>query len=244
MRLKYKKIRYKNRHYAILEINKKDNIIPVLLEWEDFRTIRNLGKTFEYTVNHCVSCYHTNNSDITRKVYIHQLAMGLKQRSFGETARKEHIIHINRLGIDNRHENLCYDTINKKYNKNKNKKKRTLILPENSDIDVDKIPSFIWYMKPNGNHGDRFMIKINDYSWKTSSSKKLSLTSKLDQAKRKMKEIKKTNPELFEDLSMNGDLTLHGKKLLDSFYKIISRAGYKYEKDNDQNNTKTLLKLT
>ena len=246
MRLKYKKIRYKNRYYAILEIKNKDKIIPILLEWDDFRNLQysHLSKTLEYSSNQRVSFYHTDNYDVTRKIYIDQLAMGLKQKLNGKIPIKKNIIHINKLKIDNRHENLCYDIDKKEYHKNINKKKRTVVLPDDCGIDVDTIPTYIWYMKPNGKHGDRFMIKINDYSWKTTSSKKIKLIHKLDQAKRKMKELQKTRPELFKDISMNGDLTPHGKKLLDSFYKIIKRGGYEYEKIEQPNNTKSLLKLT
>jgi len=58
-----------------------------------------------------------------------------------------------------------------------------------SELTVDDIPKHIWYVKANGNHGDRFAIefKTENIVWKTTSSKKISLKDKLEAAKRKIK---------------------------------------------------------
>ena len=55
-------------------------------------------------------------------------------------------------------------------------------------------------MKPNGSHGDRFMVEIGDVKWKTTSSKKLSLKYKLEEAKLFLRQLKRESPELFEQL--------------------------------------------
>jgi regulatory protein YycI of two-component signal transduction system YycFG len=58
----------------------------------------------------------------------------------GDKYKLKPIIHINKLGFDNRYENLMYDETDKDVTKNLRKKKRTVVLPEDSGIDIEKIP--------------------------------------------------------------------------------------------------------
>ena len=49
-------------------------------------------------------------------------------------------------------------------------------------------------MKPNGNHGDRFVVELKglpdgDIEWKSTSSKSIPLLEKLNQAKAKLIEL-------------------------------------------------------
>jgi hypothetical protein len=54
---------------------------------------------------------------------------------------------------------------------------------------VEEIPKHIWYIKANGNHGDRFGIdlKTEDIKWKTTSAKNVTLQDKLQAAKDQLK---------------------------------------------------------
>lgn len=243
MNLDYKKIRYKNDYYAVVSIES----IPVVLDWDDFRVVKSLEKSFRYCSNGFISCYHTVKV-IPKEVYLHEIIMGLKQRVESKKAQDIPIIHVNRIGLDNRRDNLLYDTADKKIKKNNKKKKRIIKLPEESGIDENDIPTYVWYMRPNGKHGDRFMVQIGDVSWKTTSSRDYSLKYKLEEAKKYIRELKETNPVLFEEYSMNGDYTKQGLELLKSYYKIISRAGFKayanekFNKNTFTNNTKKLVK--
>jgi hypothetical protein len=128
--------------------------------------------------------------------------------------------------LDNRRDNIFYDSYDKKFKKNLKKKKRTIKLPENSLIKPDLIPTYVWYLKENGTHGERFSVNIGDKKWKTTSSKKVSLLEKLELAKDYLKNLKKTNPEYFLTFSMNGDLNKQGYELKKSFIDIIKKAGY------------------
>ena len=103
------------------------------------------------------------------------------------------------------------------------KKKRYIVL---EDIDVDDIPSFIWYAKSDNSHGERFIVKIGDIIWKTTSSNKLSLKYKLEEAKKYFRTFKEKYPNNINILSMNGDLNNNGKELYDSFFDIVKYHNY------------------
>lgn len=243
MGLKFKKIRYKNKFYAVVNVKYKTFNVPVTLDWDDFRVISSLGKTWKCNKFGFVSCSHKYKG-VQKEVFIHEIVMALKQKGLKKKPLKKSILHINRIGWDNRRNNLEYDTKNKEKNKNIKKKRRTIELPENSGIRVEDIPTYVWYMKPDKTHGERFLVDVaGHYQWKTTSSKKLSLRYKLEEAKKYLREVKKSRPDLFEDYSMNGDFTKEGKELIISFFSIVYRAGYEHiNQFKPVNNTDELLK--
>ena len=110
---------------------------------------------------------------------------------------KETIDHINRIGFDNRKENLRILTQSEQ-NINQTKRERSITLPEGCNIYPEDIPRHIWYIKANGAHGDRFAIefKSKGLCWKTTSSKKVSLKNKLLEAKEKLQEFYNDYPHL------------------------------------------------
>jgi hypothetical protein len=209
------------------------------MSYDDFKQIKPLNKNWKYNSNGFVSCYHTVDS-ITKEVLLHDLVVLLNDKS---NKKQCSIIHINKIGLDNRRENLIYDTLDKDCGKNLNKKQRTVNLPRTSGIDRDSIPTFIWYMKEDQSHGDRFMVKIHDISWKTTSARHLSLKYKLEEAKMYMRHLLKSNPYILEEQSMNGDYNKEGKLLLKSYFEIANDAGYTNIKSFMPNsNTVNLLK--
>jgi hypothetical protein len=106
---------------------------------------------------------------------------------------------------------------------NQTKKKRFITLPEGCEIDPDDIPRHIWYIKSHGAHGDRFAIefKSENICWKTSSSKKISLKEKLNQAKEKLQEFYIIFPHLNP---FNPDKLKKEEYLTNSFNEIIKFA--------------------
>lgn len=244
MVLEYSKVRYRNKYYAVIRINYKELDLPTVIDFEDLYKIKNLNKNWRCNKLGFISCIHTYNNE-TKEVFLHDIIMALKQKSLNEKPQQKPILHINRIGLDNRKENLIYDTTLKDENKNLKKKKRTIELPIESGIDINEIPTYVWYMKPNGLHGERFMIDIGDVQWKTTSSKKLSLRYKLEEAKMFLRNLKQHRPDLFSNYSMNGDFTSNGKELLDGYYTIVHRAGFKHIKRYiPKDNTDLLLKQT
>jgi hypothetical protein len=234
----YSKILYNQKYYAVIELIYKNTKYPLLLDWVDFKPLKRLNKRWKYGESNLVSCSHTSGK-LTKDVFIHVLIMALKNQTNNTQRKKESIEHLNRIGLDNRRDNIIYDSLNKKYNKNIKKKKRTITFPEHSGIDPNELPTYVWYLKPDKTHGPRFMVKIKDLHWKTTSSKKLSLRYKLEESKKYLRDLKDTHLELFDEYSMNGDFTKYGKQLLKEYYEIITKAGFdniEYEiKDNSTN---------
>ena len=229
MVLEYKKVCYNNKYYAVVELKYKDEIKPMITDWNDFKYIKGLNKSWKCHQSELVSCTHTYD-DITKEVFVHDIIMALIHKENSTNREKASIIHIDTVGLDNRRDNLIYDNKDKDYNKNFKKKKRTITLSKESGISPDEIPTYVWYLKPNGSHGERFTVEIGDVKWKTTSSKKISLRAKLEKAKQYLRELKINRPDIFEERCMNGEYTKKGKELLKSYYKIVSKSGYDIEK--------------
>jgi hypothetical protein len=232
-----KKVNFNDKYYGIMKVKYKNKEHPVIMDWQDAEKIRELNKKWTLNEYGSVICHH-KIKDKMCELYLHEIIMNFKTGG-----AKHKILHINKLGIDNRRENLEYDTKQKEINKNLRKKERIIEFTKESGIKASNIPTYVWYLNPDKTHGERFMINIGDYSWKTSSSSKLSLRYKLEEAKKYLRNLKQINPKLFEDYSMNGELNKEGKKQMLIFNKIIKEAGYTNIKNFELNNiTDSFLK--
>jgi hypothetical protein len=127
----------------------------------------------------------------SKVLYLHNFVMN--KLDFPGKGPKESIDHINRNGLDNRKSNLRLVSQSIQ-NVNKKARGRTAELPEG----ITELPKHVWYIKPNGLHGDRFCIelKTEGVTWKTTSSKKVSIHEKLQQAKDKLNELYEEYPHL------------------------------------------------
>jgi len=222
----YKKINHNNNTYVIVPINFKNQKVPIVLDEKYFDKVKNLDKSWKVNeAGFITSTHRINDQDI--EINMHEIIMALHNKENGLENKRKNILHLNKLGIDNRIENLIYDTKDKETGKNLKKKKRIIEFTPESGIKADDIPSFMWYMSPNDTHDERFIIEIGDVKWKTTSSTKLSLKYKLEEGKKYLRELKEARPEIFEDNSMNGEFNVEGKKLLNSFFEISKNAGFK-----------------
>ena len=221
----YTKIKLNNKDYMILNITYKELNLPVLLDNLDGEYIKNSDKKWKSNDKGQIYCTHEING-IPNDIYLHEIIMARKQKDNNEKILKKPIIHINRINLDNRRNNLIFDTLNNNISKNGKKKKRIIQLPENAGFSVNDMPTYVWYLKPNDSHGDRFIIEIGNIAWKTASSKALSLKYKFEEAKKFLRELKLDKPELFNEYCMNGEYTKLGKELYDSFYTLVAKAGY------------------
>lgn len=240
------KIEYKKHKYTILPIIYKNIKYPIILDYEDYEYIKGFNKKWHINEHGNVFTYHIIDNKI-KEILLHDVIMAIKNKQTGGNNLNKPIVHINRIGLDLRRDNLLYDVKNKETNKNMVKKTRNIELP---GIDNKNIPTYIWHMKPDETHGERFFIKLGDITWKTSSSKELSLNYKFEEAKKFLRELKKIKPKLFEEYSMNGEFTKDGKIKLKEYFDIIEKAGYnkfkRMDKDNITNNylKEDLSKLT
>ena len=155
MNFNYKKIKYKNKLFAVLNVKYKENLLPVVIDYKYLKEIKKLDKKWYCNKSGFISCTH-NFKEKNHAVYLHEIIMSLHKK---DSLKNLPIQHINRISIDNRIINLKYI---EETNLNYKKKKRTVKLPKNSGIDPNEIPTYIWYLRENGSHGDRFSVEIGD----------------------------------------------------------------------------------
>lgn len=241
MKLPYKKVVFEQEEYSVINVKYKEWDVPILLNYEDGEYIKNLNKKWKCTDRGLLYCTHEAHGAL-HEIYMHEIIMAKKMKESGHKLQYKPIVHLNRIGIDNRRENLLYDLQNKDNNKNIKKKKRIIELPEDCGFQVNDIPTYVWYLKPNDSHGERFIIEVDGITWKTASSKFLSLKYKLEEAKKFLRELKESKPDLFEEYCMNGEYTKLGKELMESYFEIVKEAGYEYNKKTTNRLTDLYLK--
>jgi dTDP-D-glucose 4,6-dehydratase len=142
--------------------------------------------------------------------------------TFAGKGQTSTVDHVNRIGFDNRIENLRVISQTEQ-NLNQSKKLRSIVLPEGCGIEPDSIPRHIWYVKASGGHGDRFAIefKTEELLWRTTSSKTVPLTEKLEAAKAKLLEFYAVYPYLNPD---NPEVVALHTSLRNSFTAIVALA--------------------
>jgi hypothetical protein len=238
---KPKLVNHNDKSYIIFDYKQNANI-PIIIDANIYNVILKLDKSWNINDKGFVIAKYKLNDGSNKEITLHDIVMMTIEK---DKYKYKPIVHINKLGFDNRYENLMYDEINKDINKNmrKNmrKKKRTIELPDDCGFDVKKIPTYIWYLKPDETHGERFVVNIGDINWKTTSSNSFCLKYKLEEAKKYLRHLKTKRPDLFEDHSMNGDLNKIGLDLLKSFDQIVRKHGYKINLDEIRTNTDDLL---
>lgn len=214
MKNQFKIIIYKNKEYIVGITNKNE---PFIFDKDKLENLPNV--MFKLSKNNYIYC--SLDSTFT---YLHHLIIN---RRFDGVL---YVDHINRITTDNRVSNLRLISQSDQ-NKNQSKQTRNVILPEDCGINPQDIPTFIWYIKANGSHGDRWAIEIKQkYFWKTTSTKKLSTKCKFELAKKHLVNLINNNPELFVGHCMNGELTDVGKILENEYIDILNLAGYQFDK--------------
>ena len=235
----YTKISNGNNDYAVCGMNYNGHNVPIVIDWDIFKIINKMDKNWHINDKGMVVTNHKyteNETEKMREIYLHDIIMKLSDDKYESRS----ILHINKLGVDNRKCNLMYDTCNKDILKNIKKKSRTITLPKDCGVIPEELPSYVWYLKEDSTHGERFIIDIDDVQWKSTSSKKVSLKYKLEETKKYLRFLKETREDLFSDYSMNGDLNNEGFNLIKSFVKISQDAGFK--NINDISETKNTNK--
>lgn len=212
------RIVYNGKEYGIIIVAYKEYEFPILLDWDDFKRVIKMGK--QLMINNNGVVYYKSDDKIH---YLHELIMAFMNFQNNKYNENKCIIHINKIGFDNRRENLMYDNCNKNINKNIKKKKRTIDI---DFLDADSLPTYMFYTKESDSNGDRFTVKFGDILWYTSSSKQISSQYKFEEAKKFMRQLKEKRNDICLQYSMNGDYTIQGKKLYEAYFTITKKAGY------------------
>jgi hypothetical protein len=209
----YTCINYNNEEYVVATIQFKENDLNFVFDKEDY--IKVSERAWHFASNTYISSTFICGDGKRRELYLHNLLLGVDL--FPGKGATQIVDHISRNGCDNRKKNLRIISQSAQ-NINQKKKKRSVELPLDCTIKPDDIPTHIWYVRANGLHGDRFAIefKTENIVWKSTSSKKIDLKEKLEQAKEKLQEyyiqFPYLNP-LFEDQKRN-DLEKEFKDIL------------------------------
>lgn len=216
----YKFISLNSKEYVVGTVKYNGEDIYFVFDRDDYEKV-NERAWHVSSGSYIGSTFYTNDDVKNKKeLYIHNLVMG--HLDFPGKGAKETIDHINRIGFDNRKENLRIITQSEQ-NMNQTKRERNITLPEGCEINPVDIPRHIWYIKANGAHGDRFAIefKSENLCWKTTSSKKVSLLEKLVEAKAKLQELYLQYPHLnpFSPKKIQKE-----RELIESFHTIIDIA--------------------
>lgn len=210
----YNFVKYNDKEYVVGTIQHNSDDVKFIFDKEDFPKIEK--RPWHLSSGKYIGSTFYLDGGIKLELYLHNLIMD--KITFDGKGTKETVDHINRNGLDNRKENLRIITQSQQ-NINQSKKIRTVILPEECNIKPNEIPKHIWYVRANGLHGDRFAIefKTEGICWKTTSSKKVDILQKLQDAKEKLKEFYIKFPHLNPEYEMD-----RCKELNESFTKITS----------------------
>jgi hypothetical protein len=209
----YRFVSYNGKEYVVGTVEYNDSEIMFVFDKEDFNLVSQ--RAWHFASGKYISSAYFCSDGKRRELYLHNLVMGVDL--FPGKGATHSVDHINRNGFDNRKENLRILTQTQQ-NINQPKKKRSVMLPEDCEIKADDIPRHIWYVRAQGQHGDRFAIefKTEGICWKTTSSKKVTLQEKLQQAKEKLNEYYEQFPYLNPEYEL-----LKQKELQDSFNAIL-----------------------
>ena len=233
---------YNIDNVIIINIPYKHNNLPVIVDKNVFDFI---GKDYDFYINDSLAVYTRIKTDEGMiDVPLHEIVMKYNKKLNGDVEINKSIIHKNRINLDNRYENLMYDTQDKEIKKNLEKKERIINL-KGAGINASNLPSFVWYVKPDSSHGERFMVKLDTINWKSPSSKELSLRYKLEATKKFLRDKIEENPTLLKKFSLNGDLNDVGLGLKKSYYNLIHQVGggrYKKYQMKENNSTLNILK--
>jgi hypothetical protein len=160
----------------------------------------------------------------------------MNKLTFNGKGQTNSVDHINRLGFDNRKENLRFQT-QAQQNFNQKREIRTAILPENCNFTWENVPKNVWYCKPTKHMSDRFCVQIKNVpdmgtiKWRSTGVKNVSLKFKLEHAKKYLRNLKEKNPDIFTNRNISCDYNEKAIDLIKDYNKIIKLSKFVCVKD-------------
>lgn len=159
--------------------------------------------------------------------------------TFDGKGQTSSVDHINRIGFDNRKENL---RIVSQSDQNKNQKThvRKMKLPDKSNILINDISKNVWYRKANSKnpHNDGFCVQIRDIDntddilWVSTCATTVSLRFKLEHTKKYLRDLKNKHPSIFTNRNIDSDYSSETIELMKSYNEIIKLSKFDCIKDN------------
>jgi hypothetical protein len=196
-------VTYKNKEYVVCCIPFKDEYKLFIIDADKKNDVITKNWHFMPSGMYVAQVVY-DESNTKKQLYLHNFIMD--KLTFDGKGQQKTIDHINRIGTDNRKENLRNADSQTAQNFNQKKRDRKTELPEDCNIQLEEIPKNVYYKKPNGLHGEFFYIELrgipvlcpNDkkFTWKSTKSKSVGLIVKLQQTINKLVELKTTYPEL------------------------------------------------
>lgn len=228
--INYREVIHNDNKYVVCYTPYLDKHILFIIDEDDKDKVINRSWHYQTTGKY-VSNTQYDEYGGKHESYLHNLVMN--KLTFEGKGQQHTVDHINRIGTDNRKENLRMVTSQSAQNFNQKKKQRKIELPPDSGLTADMIPRCVWYMKPSGKHADGFCIEIKgvpsvgdgNYTWKTTRSTKYSLQTKLNEAIIKLNELKQVHPEL-EHIVISREDEQRRNTLIESYNDILLKSGF------------------
>lgn len=190
-------VSYNQSDYYVGKIKFNDSYIYSIIDAEDYIKI---GSSSWHVVT---GAYIGTNRMIDGKkktLYLHNHIMN--RDAFLGRGQETTLDHLNGIGFDNRKVNLREISQSLQNINTRQRMRKITNLPDG--LQPSDIPRNIWYIPPNGGHGERFAVEfkgiplVGDIVKKTSSSKEISTRQKLQHAIEIRDEILEENPVLQE----------------------------------------------
>jgi len=203
------------KEYAVITIQHKKKEVRFIIDNCNLTEV--LTKSWHLSSGKYIATNYSLPDGKSKELCLHNF---IKDNCMNEPHNKT-VIHINNNMLDNRIENLrivkSCDHIPLR-----NNRKRTITLPPDCGFEVVDIPKYVSFMKANGEHGDRFAIEIPQLNIfvKLSSSKKVLLKEKFQEAKNALSEIYKNYPQI--NPNINDDIISELNTSFDEILQIAS----------------------
>lgn len=250
-------INYKDKQYVVCCVPFNDTYKMFIIDGEDKDKV--IKMAWHFASDNYIGHTHYTEENVKKELYLHNFVMD--KLTFDGKGQQHTIDHINRIGTDNRKCNLREVTSQSAQNFNQKRRDRKTVLPDDCGLTTDMIPKNVYYGKPNGLHSDFFYIELkikepDNFNWKTTKSKNVSLKMKLQMAKDKLSELKNQYPEL-KDIIIDDNSEDLRKELIQEYNDILKLSHYpkdvisanliKFESDivsiNSNNDIQQLTKL-
>lgn len=209
-------VKYNEKEYVVITIQHKKVEVRFIIDNSNLKQV--LTKSWHLSSGKYIASHYISSDGTTKEICLHNF---IKDTCMVNTKDKV-VVHINNNMLDNRIENLRLVDVSE-YTPLRNNRKRRITLPLDSGFLVDDIPKYLSFMKASGEHGDRFAIEIPQLNIfiKLSSSKKLTLKEKFEEAKERLNEIYKIYPNVnpHNDDNLKLELNSSLKRILEHHTK-------------------------